>query len=74
MSTNSNLLKKYQQVIVNENVTPERVAEITRNRDGKYFFDKVVIKSHYGDQPLPVVEAWEQDDTLYLSVEVPPQQ
>jgi hypothetical protein len=74
MSTNSNLLKKYQQVIVNENVTPERVAEITQNQDGKYSFDKVVIKSHYGDQALPVIEAWQQEDTLYLSVEVPEQQ
>lgn len=74
MSINSNLLKKYQKVIVSENVTPEQVAEITLNQDGRYSFDKVVIKSHYGDQPLSVVEAWEHENTLYLSVEVPEQQ
>ena len=73
MSTlRNNFLKKYQEVMLGENVTPERVAEIATNQNGKYSpFDKIVIKTHYGDQILPVTEAWIHEDTLHLSVEVP---
>jgi len=52
-------------------VAPERIVEIIKDenyRNGP--IDRVVIQSHHGDTPIPVIEAWVHQGTLHLGVDV----
>lgn len=33
--------------------------------------DRIVVETHMGSTPLPVIEVWESDGTIHLTVEAP---
>lgn len=62
------IAEKYRTI--SENVTPERLAEILSNRAQNYESpQRVVIQTHYGDEVLPIIEVWDHQGTLYISVD-----
>lgn len=69
-----NLEETYSKKVLKESVTPERLAQIFKVRADNYeHTDRVVIQTHYGDEPLKVMEVWAHKGTIYISVDTPDQ-